>query len=83
VRTERERLRQLQLEWEEKLRQAEVDLSVERAKMARERAEIEEIQRRFNETQSQNDEQPIGAKDKKPQRGRWLARLGLKDDEAG
>ncbi|MBU4397743.1 MAG: hypothetical protein KKE86_00265, partial [Planctomycetes bacterium] len=35
IRRERERLEQLQEQWREKLRQAEVELSVERAKLAR------------------------------------------------
>ena len=42
IREERENLKQLQQQWEEKLRKAEIDLSVERAKIARERAELEE-----------------------------------------
>ncbi len=83
VRTERERLQQLQREWEEKLRQAEIDLSVQRARIARERAEIEERQRVMQEQQP--DEEggiTIDVEKPKPQRGRWLSRLGLKDDEA-
>jgi hypothetical protein len=83
VRTERERLQQLQREWEEKLRQAEIDLSVQRAKIARDRAEIEERQRVWQ--QQQTDHGPVGtdmAKSIKPQRGRWLTRLGLKEDES-
>jgi hypothetical protein len=82
VRSERERLQQLQLEWEEKLRQAEIELSVQRAKIARERAEIEERQRLLDD--HRRDRSPNEAGDtakNKPQRGRWLARLGLKDDE--
>lgn len=83
VRGERERLQQLQLEWEEKLRQAEIELSVQRAKIARERAEIEERQRLLEQQQPDrpsSDASDTG-KNAKPQRGRWLARLGLKDDE--
>lgn len=84
VRGERERLQQLQLEWEEKLRQAEVELSVQRAKIARERVEIEERQRQF---EAHGPARPASeaagpGKDAKPQRGRWLARLGLKEDDA-
>jgi hypothetical protein len=82
VRSERERLQQLQHEWEEKLRQAEIDLSVQRARIARERAEIEERQRLFKEQQPEGASDDAGAATPvKPQRGRWLARLGLKDDE--
>jgi hypothetical protein len=84
IRAERARLQQLQLEWEEKLRRAEVELSVERAKMARQRAEIEERQRQLQELQAEHADEPADApvKEKKPQRGRWLTRLGLKEDES-
>lgn len=83
VRTERERLQQLQQEWEEKLRQAEIDLSVQRARIARERAEIEERQRTLQTQQPDGEPNPDAEVDKaaKPQRGRWLSRLGLKDEE--
>ena len=85
VLAERDRLRQLQQEWEEKLRHAEVELSVQRAKLARERADIEERQRQVDEQKAQiADKSETGdlCKSGKPQRGRWLARLGLKDDDA-
>ena len=83
VTAERERLVQLQKEWEEKLRQAEIDLSVQRAKIARERAEIEELQRQFKQQQAEHgdDGSPGDAKSKKPPRGRWLTRLGLKEQD--
>lgn len=84
VQTERERLHQLQQEWEDKLRKAEIDLSVQRAKIARERAEIEERQRLLEEQRSQHTEAADsgdGNKLGKPPRGRWLARLGLKEEE--
>jgi chromosome segregation ATPase len=85
VQQERDNLRRLQDEWREKLRTAEIDLSVERAKMARERAEIDE---RIQDLQSQmsriggDDAKGGGGKQAaKPTRGRWLSRLGLKEDE--
>lgn len=85
VQQERENLRRLQDEWREKLRTAEIDLSVERAKMARERAEIDE---RMQDLQSQmsriggDEPRNTGGKTPaKPTRGRWLSRLGLKEDE--
>lgn len=83
VQSERERLHQLQQEWEEKLREAEIDLSVQRAKIARERAEIEERQRLLEEQRAQHaDAGDVGeGRTGKPQRGRWLARLGLKEEE--
>ncbi|HVA49097.1 MAG TPA: hypothetical protein VNH11_22230 [Pirellulales bacterium] len=81
VRNERERLQQLQHEWEEKLRQAEIDLSVQRAKLARERAEIEERQRSLHDNQAGPPSSTAGAPAVvRPDRGRWLARLGLKEE---
>lgn len=83
LQAERQRLKQLQTEWEEKLRQAEIELSVERAKIARDRAEIDERERAWQQEQAQRgaaagDRSPPGQAPK-PVRGRWLARLGLKE----
>jgi hypothetical protein len=84
VRQERQNLQALQDEWREKLRQAEVEISVQRAKLARHQAELEERARQI-EQQSRGlpAEESDQLKDK-PIRGRWLRRLGLKgsdDDE--
>jgi len=49
IQEERENARRLREEWEQKLRQAEVELSLERAKLARERAELEERARQLEE----------------------------------
>ncbi len=79
VRQERKKLAQVQAEWREKIGRAEIDISVERAKIARDRAELEDKMRQYQldqVTRAQNDEPPDSAK---PIRGRWLARLGLKD----
>ena len=81
IRQERENLKRLQQYWEEMLRQAEIDLSLERARLARERAEIDEKLRRLAAAPA-GDASAAGVMgDKKPSRGRWLARLGLADDE--
>ena len=81
---QRERLKLLEIEWEQKLRQAEIDISVERAQLARVRAELEEKQRFLDEQGADRDlltpNDPSG-KTKKAVRGRWLARLGLSDEE--
>jgi len=82
VREERENLKRIQDEWHDKLRQAEVDISVERAKIARERMELDEKLRRLEA------ELPEGADGsgrdsdsaKKAPRGRWLTRLGLREE---
>ena len=79
IREERANLKRLQAEWEEKSRQAEIEISLERAKLARQRAEVEEKSRTY-EQRRQGDQPAPGAA--KPTRGRWRARLGLKDDDA-
>lgn len=75
VQEERANLRRLQQEWEEKLRQAEIEISVERAKIARQRAELEGQLHAADPSpsQTQNDQ----AASAKPAHGRWLSRLGL------
>lgn len=84
IRQERERLQQAQVEWREKLRQAEVDISLERARIARERVELEEKLQAIAAERAQNQQPGSGQshdKGGKPSRGRWLERLGLKDAE--
>ncbi len=76
---ERERLRLLQEEWREKLRAAEVEIAVERAKNARARASIEEQMRDLEQQANMLAKLEKG-------RGtgrRWMDHLGLnrKDDE--
>ncbi len=78
IQEEREKLRMLQAEWQEKLRTAEIEISVERAKLARQRAEIEEMLR-DNRLANNNPPSHTPAKADKAPAGRWLARLGLKD----
>ena len=79
VREERERLQRLQEEWREKLREAEVELALERAKIARQRADLGEQLHAFEAVYperpgtSGTDGQPA----EPAGRGRWLARLGL------
>lgn len=77
VQQERESLAQLKQQWEEKLRHAEVELSVERAKIARQQAEIAEKLRLLEHPAEnvQADATSAG----RSSRGRWRARLGLKD----
>src|SRR5690606_25837626 len=83
IRQERERLGTLELEWKEKLRQAEIELSVHRAKISRERLEMEEQLRTLEEQKAElkalqeSGETAGEGKPRKPTR-RWLERLGLK-----
>ncbi len=76
IQEERENLKRLQEQWEEKLRKAEIDMSVERAKIARERAELEEQLRGTAGSDETPDDEDSGKGG-----GRWLARLGLKDED--
>lgn len=81
VREERENLRRLQQQWEERLRQSEVEISIERAKLARERLLLDD---KIKEIESHSatpaeDVRPDDSRSEKPARGRWMARLGLKD----
>lgn len=77
---ERERIARLKGEWEEKLRQAEIDISLERAQLARWKAELESRAHALETEQAQLDRGgEDGQGEKSSGRGRWLARLGLKD----
>jgi len=76
VQEERERLNILKEEWREKLLQAEVEISLERAKIARQRAELEEL-RATNRTAPAAKMEPETEQAERATHGRWLARLGL------
>ncbi|HUG66651.1 MAG TPA: hypothetical protein VMM76_02800 [Pirellulaceae bacterium] len=77
IREERERLSRLEDEWRSKLRQAEIDISVERAKLARERSDVDAKLRSVEDARGDI----AGGKNTAKQTGRWLTRLGLKDDD--
>jgi DNA repair exonuclease SbcCD ATPase subunit len=79
IRQEREKLVQAQAEWREKIGKAEIDISVERAKIARDRAVLEEKTRQLQSDQDRQAANQENSDPSKPTRGRWLARLGLKD----
>jgi hypothetical protein len=77
------RLQSLEATLQANLRQAEVELSVERAHLARFAAELEEKQRGIVDQQgdqnSTTNHSDTSGKPKKPQR-KWLARLGLNEE---
>jgi DNA repair exonuclease SbcCD ATPase subunit len=79
IRQEREKLVEVQTEWREKIGKAEIDISMERARIARERIELEEKLRNYQTERADRPPGETAAADDKPVRGRWLARLGLKD----
>ncbi len=78
IQEERENLKSVQKEWKEKLRQAEVDISMERAKIGRERTELDEKIRLLQEHGGAIDAAGEG---NEPVRGRWLEQLGLKSSK--
>jgi chromosome segregation ATPase len=79
IRQEREKLTQLQVEWRQKIGEAEIEISVQRAKLARDRAELEEKVRQYQLDQDNRSYSEDTTETSKPTRGKWLARLGLKD----
>jgi chromosome segregation ATPase len=84
VRHERESLQKMQESMREQLKKAEIDISMERAKIARDRAELDEqlhAMQREKAQQAASDPAAGGDKGKKPARGRWLSRLGLSEGE--
>jgi chromosome segregation ATPase len=76
----RKRHRELELELEEKLRAAELELSIERAKMARQKAELEELKSELDSKQQQYDSSGSSVTVGQPKR-RWRDKLGLGGDE--
>ncbi len=87
IQQERERLKAAQAEWRDKLRQAEIDVSLERARIARERSELEEKLSLIESERAQFQNKGPGGTTgnagdgQKAQRGRWLERLGLKETD--
>ena len=79
---EREKLKNLQDEWQKKLSSAEVEISIERAQNARMRTELLEKMRDLEEQLDRahkNAGEPTDAEGKS--RGRWLDRLGLGEND--
>ncbi len=78
IQAEREKIEKVHQEWKEKLRTAELEISVQRATLAREQAALEEKLANMPE-ESETEEIPAEP-DGKPKR-RWLSALGLRDDD--
>jgi hypothetical protein len=81
---ERETLKRLQETLREQSRKAEIDISLERAKLARERAEVEEKVRALASEKASAPQAgaPEPEKGKKPAGRKWLDRLGLGEGKA-
>jgi chromosome segregation ATPase len=76
IQAERAKLEALQKELHDKLRTAELEISVQRATLARKEAEL---QQKLQAAQQAQTDSPIGP-DGKPKR-RWLSALGLRDED--
>lgn len=76
----RQRAQQFEREMEEKLRQAELEVSVERAKLARQKAELEELRADLESQRQQNEVAGVSAAPGTPRR-RWLSKLGIDKDK--
>jgi hypothetical protein len=70
----RQRIAQLEHEMQDKLRATELELSVERAKLAREKSELEELR---IDLESRRKAHEPGSGTKSVPRRRWLSKLGL------
>ena len=82
VKEEREALKRLQDQLREQLRQAELETSVERARLAREKSELEEKLRSFEAEKASLGPAGGGSGDAKANKSRkWLTRLGLGEGE--
>jgi hypothetical protein len=76
----RKRVAQLEQEMENKLRAAELELSLERAKIAREKVELEELRADLQSQRPTYDPNGAAPAPGAPRR-RWLSKLGLSGEE--
>jgi hypothetical protein len=79
---ERMKLQQLQADWEEKFREGEIEASLERAKLSRERQEVYEKKQELELQldQLQREYRQVNATGGSTSR-RWLVKLGLADED--
>jgi chromosome segregation ATPase len=86
IQQERANLKQMQEQMQEQLKRAEIDISVERAKLARERSELDEklrnLERELTKLPINKEVAASDNKKKSSGGGRWLSRLGLRDGDA-
>ncbi len=80
IKEHRRRIAQLQQELEDKLRAAELELSVERAKIARQRAELDQLKVDLDAVRKNLPSHGTAAAPQLPKK-RWLSKLGLTGDE--
>ena len=77
----RKRIAQVERETEEKLRAAELELSIERAKMARQKSELENLRADIESQRSAYDAAGGNTSAAGVPRRRWLSKLGLDGQE--
>jgi chromosome segregation ATPase len=76
----RKRIALIEREMEDKLRTAELEMSVERAKIARQKVELEELRSDLDARRQSNEAAGGGGTPGAPRR-RWLSKLGLSGEE--
>jgi chromosome segregation ATPase len=81
VRQHRERIAQLEREMEDKLRAAELELSVERAKIAREQSQLADLRAELESQRVQGSYSNPGVSQPQTPKRRWLSKLGLTGEE--
>ena len=77
IQQERENLRQLKAEWEERFRKTEIEASLERAKMSRERTEMQQENERLKGVVEDLRRQVESTDSETVASTRWMAKLGL------
>jgi hypothetical protein len=81
IQQHRKQIEKLESETQEKLRAAELEMSVERAKIAREQAHLAEVRAELDSMRPAG-ESSISSGRQAPKR-RWLSKLGLSGEEEG
>jgi chromosome segregation ATPase len=81
INSHRKKIAQHEQEMEAKLRAAELELSVERATIARQRAELEELRIDLESQRHSQNGMPLGPAAPGTPRRRWLSKLGLTGDD--
>jgi chromosome segregation ATPase len=76
----RQQIQQLEREMEEKLRATELEISVERAKIARDKVQLEELRSTLESQRQQYESTGAVAPPGAPRR-RWLSKLGIEGKE--
>jgi hypothetical protein len=81
----RARIAQLEQDMQDKLRAAELEISVERAKIARDTAQLADLKAELESQRASGEVPgaPMAAGGVQQPKRRWLSKLGLSGDEEG